>query len=241
MHTETIEYATGDAELEGYLAFDPARPGPRPGVIVAHAWRGRDDLAAEKAEALAGLGYVGFAADVYGKGLYAETDEQAQALMQPLLDDRRLLRERIGAAVHTLARDERVDSNRIGAIGFCFGGLTVLELARSGAPVRGVVSFHGLLHTPSPQDARNITGKVLALHGNDDPLAPPEHVAAFFQEMTAAGVDWQVIVYGNAMHAFTNPTASDPQKGLVYDPRADRRSWQAMRGFFEEVFGEEGM
>lgn len=236
MHTETIEYAVGNAELEGYLAYDPTKPGKRPGVLVAHAWRGRDDFVAEKAEALAELGYVGFAADVYGRGLSGDTDEKALALMQPLLDDRSVLRARIGAAVHTLAEHDMVDPHHLGAIGFCFGGLTVLELARSGAAVRGVVSFHGLLGNPNPQDAKNIRCKVLALHGNDDPLAPPEDVDAFGKEMTQAGVDWQMIVYGNSMHAFTNPSADDPANGLQYNADADRRSWQAMRAFFDEIF-----
>ncbi len=235
MHTETIEYAVGDVELEGYLALDASVPGPRPGVIVAHAWRGRNAFADRKAEALAELGYVGFAADVYGRGCSGETDEQATALMQPLVENRGMLRERIGAALHTLAEHDLVDATRIGAIGFCFGGLTVLELARSGAPVRGVVSFHGLLGTPDPADAENIRGKVLALHGQDDPLVPPEAVAAFSKEMSDAGVDWQMVVYGNCVHAFTNPNANDPAKGLKYDARADRRSWAAMKAFFEEV------
>ncbi len=236
MHTETIEYAAGDAELEGYLVYDPALKGRRPGVVVAHAWRGRDEFTAEKAKALARLGYVGFAADVYGRGLFGDTDDKAAALMQPLVDERSLLRARIGAAVHTLAEHHAADPRRLGAIGFCFGGLTVLELARSGAAVRGVVSFHGLLGTPDPRDARNIRGKVLALQGNDDPLAPPGDVAAFAREMTEAGVDWQMVVYGNTMHAFTNPAANAPARGLKYDARADRRSWQAMRSFFEEAF-----
>ncbi len=237
MHTKTIEYAAGDTELEGYLAYDPALKGRRPGVVVAHAWRGRDDFAAEKAVSLARLGYVGFAADVYGRGVFADTDEKALALMQPLVNDRKVLRARIGAAVRTLAEHHAADPRRLGAIGFCFGGLTALELARSGAAVRGVVSFHGLLGSPNPKDARNIRCKVLALHGNDDPLAPPADVAAFGREMTEAGVDWQMVVYGRTMHAFTNPAADDARKGLKYNVAADRRSWRAMRDFFEEVFG----
>lgn len=236
MHSETIEYAAGDVELEGYLALDPSRPGQLPGVVVAHPWRGRDTFADEKAEALADLGCAGFAADVYGRGLRGETDEQAAALMQPLLDDRDLLRRRIGAAVHTLATHDKVDARRIAAIGFCFGGLTVLELARGGAPVRGVVSFHGLLGTPDPGSTKSSGCKVLALHGNDDPLAPPRDVAAFTKEMTDAGVDWQMVVYGNCMHAFTNPGANNPARGLVYNADADRRSWQAMRSFLDEIF-----
>ena len=236
MHTETIEYTVGDLEMEGHLAFDATKSVRRPGVLVAHAWHGRDDFADVKAEALAELGYVGFAADVYGRGRFGETDDQAAALMQPLVDDRPLLRQRIAAALHTLASHDKVDPHRLAAIGFCFGGLTVLELARSGAALRGVVSFHGLLGTPEPRDAANITCKVLALHGNNDPFATTEAVAAFAKEMTDAGVDWQMAVYGNVMHAFTNPSANAPDKGLQYNRDADHRSWEAMNVFFDEIF-----
>ena len=236
MHTGAMRYSASGAELEGFLAADLTRRGRRPAVIVAHGWRGRDAFADGKARKLAELGYVGFAADVYGRGLRGDTDEKAAALMQPLMDDRALLRRRIGAAVQAMAEHKLVDPQRIGAIGFCFGGLTVLELARSGAAVRGVVSFHGLLRTPEPADARNIRCKILALHGHDDPLAPPQDVAAFADEMTTARVDWQMVMYGNTAHAFTNPAANDPAKGLRYDASADRRSWQAMRAFIEEVF-----
>jgi len=236
MHTQPISYASGDTELEGWIAWDPSIDGPRPGVVVAHAWRGRDTFADGKAEALARLGYVGFAADVYGRGRFAETDQQAAALMQPLADDRAELRARIGAAVHELAGHDLVDAGRIAAIGFCFGGLTVLELARGGAPVRGVVSFHGLLGTPSPADARHARARVLALHGHDDPLAPPADVAAFTKEMTGAGFDWQLVTYGHAMHAFTNPKADAADMGLKYDATADRRSWAHMQLFLDELF-----
>jgi dienelactone hydrolase len=234
MHTETIEYAAGETELEGYLAVADPGAGRRPGVVVAHAWRGRDAFADSRAQRLAELGYVGFAADVYGRGLFGTTDERARSLMEPLVADRRLLRQRIGAAVRTLAAHQTVDPRRIAAIGFCFGGLTVLELARGGAEVRGVVSFHGLL-APGPVAARHIGCKVLALHGHDDPLVPPGHVAAFASEMTAAGADWQMVVYGGAMHAFTNPAANEPARGLRYDASADRRSWRAMETFLEEI------
>ncbi len=236
MHTELMRYSGGGAELEGFLATDAARGGRRPAVIIAPAWRGRDDFADGKARALADLGYVGFAADVYGRGRRGETDEQAGALMQPLVDDRALLRARIGAAVTAVSAHKLVDPERLGAIGFCFGGLTVLELARSGAALRGVVSFHGLLRTPQPARAGTVRSKVLALHGYDDPLAPPQDVAAFAEEMTAAKVDWQMVMYGNTVHAFTNPAANNPAGGMRYDATADRRSWAAMRAFFEEQF-----
>jgi dienelactone hydrolase len=259
MHTELIRYTSTlrngdcprrglspsallrptDPEFEGYLAADlrpPAHRTPRPAVIVAHAWRGRDDFADSKARQLATLGYVGFAADVYGRNQRGDTDEGAAALMDPLVADRQLLRHRITAALNTISAHPLVDPTRIAAIGFCFGGLTALELARSGAPIRAAVTFHGLLRTPTPADAKNIRCKILALHGHDDPLAPPEDVQSFAQEMTSAEVDWQIHIYGNTAHAFTNPAATDRARGLHYDPTADRRSWQAMRAFFEEVF-----
>ncbi|MHC4989850.1 MAG: dienelactone hydrolase family protein [Planctomycetota bacterium] len=235
MHTERIEYAHGSVALEGYLAYDPSISGPRPGVLVAPTWAGRNDFADGKAEALAALGYVGFALDMYGGGVVGSGPEENEQLMQPLMDDRLLLRERMGAALHTLREYDMVDPHRVGAIGFCFGGLCVLDLARSGAPVRGVVSFHGLLQECPTHPCGEVDARILVLHGYDDPFARPDQLRSFCREMTNAGAEWEVHVYGNTMHAFTNPNANDRATGTVYDERADRRSWRAMETFFEEV------
>jgi dienelactone hydrolase len=221
-------------ELEAHVAWDDAREGPRPAVLIAHAFAGQGDFERRAAERLAALGWVGIALDNYGKGILGATRDECVALMRPFLDDRDRLRRRLLAGFEAARGHRLVDAARVGAIGFCFGGLCALDLARSGAPLRGVVSFHGLL-APSGLPARPIVAKVLALHGHDDPLGPPDQVLAFEREMTAAGVDWQVHVYGGTKHAFTNPAAAAPEVGNVYDPAADRRSWASMRLFFDEA------
>ena len=235
IQTRTIEYIHGGDVFEGLLAWDDGQLGPRPAVAVAHAWAGRSAFEDGKARALAELGYVGFAMDVYGKGRRGRTKEENAALMTPLVQDRPLLQARLGAALQTLAAQPEVDPQRLAAIGFCFGGLSVLDMARCGLPLRGVVSFHGLFTPPGNTAGRAISAKVLALHGWDDPMATPEAVLAFAREMTQAGADWQLHAYGGTMHAFTNPEANDPGFGTVYSARADARSWQAMRQFLAEV------
>jgi dienelactone hydrolase len=235
MRTDTIRYKDGDVELEGFCAFKKKKDGARPAVLVAHAWGGLGDLERDKARALAKLGYVGFALDLYGAGKRGSGPEENAKLMQPFLDDRALLRRRMLAALEAARALEVADAKRIGAIGFCFGGLCVLDLARSGADVRGVVSFHGLLGAPDGASKAQIRAKVLVLHGHDDPLVPKEQFDRFTAEMTERGVDWQVHQYGATMHAFTNPNANDRAFGTVYDEKADRRSWIAMKDFFEEV------
>jgi len=235
METTTVEYHDGDTLLEGYLAHDGSS-GKKPAVLVAHAWGGRDTFECQKAEALAELGYVGFAIDNYGKGILGTSMEENSALMAPFLEDRGMLRQRLLAGLDTLAGLEMVDSSRIAAIGFCFGGLCVLDLARSGADVKGVVSFHGLFGAPENLPNETIKAKVLALHGHDDPMVPPESVLALETEMTQAGVDWQVHAYGHTSHAFTNPQANMPDNGMIYSGNADKRSWTAMKNFLEEIF-----
>ena len=189
-----------------------------------------------KARKIAELGYVGFALDMYGKGVLGSSNEENASLMQPFMDDRQFLQQRITAALNTVKQLPWVDDNNIAAMGFCFGGLCVLDLARTGADIKGVVSFHGLLGAPDNTKGNLIKAKILALHGHDDPMASPEQVLAFQTEMTQAGVDWQFISYGNTVHAFTNPVANDPDFGTVYQADADRRSWLAMQGFFAEIF-----
>ena len=191
---------------------------------------------AEKAIKLAELGYVGFAVDMYGKGVLGTSPEQNSLLMQPFMEDRLLLQKRMQAALYAVRLLPWVDDHNIAAIGFCFGGLCVLDLARSGSDVKGVVSFHGLLGAPTQTQGKLIKAKVLALHGHDDPLATPDQVIAFEQEMTLAGVDWQLQCYGHTAHAFTNPLANDPDNGMVYRAHADSRSWLAMKNFLSEIF-----
>jgi dienelactone hydrolase len=235
--SKPVEYKQGDTVLEGWSVYDDAVHGKRPGVLVVHQWKGLSDYEKKRADMLARLGYNVFAADVYGKGIRPQTTKEAGAQAGKYRNDRALLRERVRAALDVLAKQENTDPQRIAAIGYCFGGTAVLELARSGAPVAGVVSFHGGLTTPNPGDAKQIKAKVLALTGADDPGVPPKDVEAFAQEMREGGVDWQLVSYGGAVHAFTDWNAgNDNSKGLAYNERADRRSWEAMREFFGEIF-----
>jgi len=235
--TEVVEYRHGDGVLEGYLAYDDALTGKRPGVMVVHEWMGHDPYVRMRAEQLARLGYVAFALDMYGKGVRAKDAKEAAALAGRFKADRPLMRARAGAGLDVLRKQARVDPSRLAAIGYCFGGTVALELARGGADLVSVVSFHGGLDTPTPEDAKNIRGKVLVLHGGDDPSVPPKQVDAFQEEMRKGGVDWQFVSYGGAVHRFTNPEAgSDNSMGRAYNERADRRSWEAMKSFFAETF-----
>lgn len=237
LHTETITYHQGDTALKGYLVYDPAVTGPRPGVLVVHEWWGLNDYARSRADQLARLGYVALAVDMYGNGATAGTPQEAGAMMTPLKNNRPLMRERINAALATLKAQPQTDPKRVAAIGYCFGGTTVLELARSGAELAGVVSFHGGLDTPTPADAKNIRCKVLAAHGADDPYVPTAQVQAFQDEMRNAGVDWELNYYGDSVHGFTNPqNGADKAKGVAYNEKADQRSWVAMKTFFAEIF-----
>jgi dienelactone hydrolase len=233
--TETVEYKHGDQILEGYLAYDDAN-GKRPGVLVVHEWMGLNEYAKKRARQLAELGYVAFAADIYGKGIRPANQKEAGEQASIYKKDRNLMRERAKAGLEVLKKQDVTDDSKLAAIGYCFGGTTVLELARSGADVQGVVSFHGGLDTPKPEDAKNIKGKVLALHGADDPFVTAKEVQAFEREMREAKVDWQLVSYGGAVHAFTNPDAGkDVSKGAAYDEKADKRSWEAMQAFLREA------
>lgn len=237
MHSSNYLYHHGEQELHGFLAYDDSHDKPRPAVLVAHDWSGRNEFACEKAQMLAGLGYVGFALDMYGQGRLGDTVPEKKALMEPLVSDRSLLRERIRAGYDALIALPEVDINRVAAIGFCFGGLCVLDLARSGAEVKGVVSFHGILSPPQEKLPKNfIKAKVLALHGYNDPMVLPKQVEEFCQEMTEAKVDWQVHMYGHTQHGFTNPQANDLQMGTVYQATSEHRSFQSMRNFLQEIF-----
>lgn len=236
MKTQNIEYHHNDQLLEGFIAFNEKKSHKRPAVIVVHDWSGRNEFACDKANKLAELGYVGFALDMYGKGKIGKDKEEKTQLITPFIQDRTLLRDRLFAALETLKKNEFVDQQRIAAIGFCFGGLCVLDLARSGADIKGVISFHGLLNAPEHLPQEKITAKVLALHGFDDPMVTPAQVLTFQQEMTKANVDWQMHIYGHTMHGFTNPLANDPVFGTVYNPVAEQRAWLAMKDFLTEIF-----
>lgn len=238
VRTEVVTYKQGDVKLVGYLAYDEAVKGPCPAVLVVHEWWGLNDYVKRRSEQLASLGYIAFAADIYGNGIVAADPKEAGALAGKFRGgDRKLLRERANTGLQVLLNHPLVDKQRIAAIGYCFGGTTVLELARSGAPLEGVVSFHGGLDTPDPADAKNIRARVLVLHGADDPNVPAAQVAAFQQEMRTAKVDWQMVAYGGAVHAFTNPASgADPSKGVAYNEKADKRSWEHMKVFFAEIF-----
>ena len=237
IQSKVIEYKQGDTPLEGVLVYDAGTSGKRPGVLIAHQWKGLTDYEKKRAEMLAKLGYVVFATDVYGKGIRPKDPQAAGAESSKYKNDRALLRRRIQAGLEILEKDEMTDPKRIAAIGYCFGGTTVIELARSGANIAGVVSFHGALDSPHPQDGRNIKCKVLALHGADDPFVPAADVVAFEEEMRNAKVDWQLVKYGGAVHGFTDWNAgSDNSKGMAYNEKADHRSWQDMQQFFAEIF-----
>ena len=235
LREQLVEYRDGGTLLEGFLCHDDARTGPLPAVLISHAWGGRDEFVERKARRLAWHGYAAFALDMYGKGRRGNTQEENQALMTPFVQDRALLARRINAALAAVKGLPPVDARRVAAMGFCFGGMCVLDLARSGAEVRGVVSFHGLLKPNGLPAAPRSAAKILMLHGYDDPLAPPEDVLAVAREFTQAGADWQLHAYGHTVHSFTNPDADMPQNGMQYSDRADRRSWHALLQFLDEV------
>jgi dienelactone hydrolase len=237
LYMQTVSYRQGGEELKGYLAYDKAIAGPRPAILVVHEWWGLNDYIRRRVNQLADLGYIAFAADIYGNGLVTRDPQDAGKFAGRFRGDRQLLRNRAIAGLQVLTGEPLADKKRVAAIGYCFGGTTVLELARSGAEVLGIVSFHGGLDTPNPADAKNIKGKVLALHGADDTFVPPQQVSAFQDEMRKANVDWQMVFYGGAVHSFTNPdSGSDPSRGMAYNEKADTRSWEHMKVFFTELF-----
>lgn len=232
MHENLISYREGDVALDARVVF-PDETGPRPAVLVCHAWGGRDDFAEDKARELAKLGYVGAAIDLYGVGRRGTDRASSEALMTELVSNPPRFRARLTAAFDAVRALEGVDPDRIGAIGFCFGGLSAILLARMGLPLRTVVSFHGLLKIGDRLETRP-QAKLLVLHGQDDPMAPPSDVGAFAEEMKRIDADWELHVYPKTMHAFTNPSANDPSFGTVYEPRAAKRSWAAMTRFLDD-------
>lgn len=237
IQTKTIEYKQGDTTLEGVMIYDDAVKTKRPGVLIVHQWLGLTDYEKNRATMLAQLGYVTFCADIYGKGVRPNGVSEAGPMAGKYKTDRALLRARVNAGLDAFRKSELVDTRRIAAIGYCFGGTTVLELARSGADLAGVVSFHGGLDSPTPADGKNIKCKILACHGADDPFVAAKDLTAFESEMRDNKVDWQLIAYGGAVHSFTQPMAgNDNSKGAAYNERADKRSWEALKQFLAELF-----
>lgn len=238
--TQVLDYKDGKTKLQGYVAYDDASTEKRPSVLIVHEWWGHDEYVRKRTEQVAALGYVAFAVDMYGTGVNTRDFKEAARLSGIYKGDRNLMRQRINAALNVLRKDSRipfVDGSKVAAIGYCFGGTTVLELARSGADVNGVVSFHGGLDTPNIDDAKKIKTKVLVLHGADDPYVTNEQVLAFEDEMRKANVDWQLTKYSGSVHGFTNAgNGTDNSKGMAYNANADRRSWEAMKQFFNEIF-----
>jgi dienelactone hydrolase len=236
VQSKTVTYKDGETECEGFIAWDAGRKGIRPVVLVVHDWMGRGEFDEARAKQLAELGYLAFSADVYGKGVRPKNAEQAGDAAGSWKADVPALRTRLKAALDTALADASADKTRVAILGYCFGGTCALELARSGADIDGAISFHGGLDSETPDDAKAIKGKVLVLHGADDPFADLESVLALNEEMKNAGVDYQVVLYGHAVHSFTNRRAgTDNSKGAAYNEKADRRSWEAMQDFLADA------
>jgi dienelactone hydrolase len=235
LKTKWIEYKHGNVVLKGYLAYNDGIKGKRPGVLVVPCFRGLKDFDQGRAEQLAKLGYIAFAIDMYG--VRPKDDQEAFALARIYGEDRPMMRSRATAGLEVLQKHKLTDAGHMAAIGYCFGGCVALELARSGADMAGIVGFHAGLDTPNPDDGKNIKGKVLILHGAEDPFVPIKQVLAFQDEMRKANVDWQMVFYGGAVHGFSMPeSGTDPSKPVAYDEKADKRSWAAMKSFFTEIF-----
>ena len=239
---EEVEYKAGATVLKGYLAYDDAVKGKRPGVVVVHEWWGHNEYARERARMLAGLGYTAIALDMYGDGHQAHHPDEAGKFSGEVRKNLAVAKQRFDAAVGVLKKHASVDGKRIGAIGYCFGGAIVLEMARQGENLKGVVSFHGSLNTDNPAKPGKVKAKALVLTGADDPFVPAEQVEAFKKEMDAAKVDYRVIVYPGAKHSFTSKGADELGKQFnmpfAYNAEADQKSWAEMQDFFKKVFGK---
>jgi len=235
--TKTISYRQGGVDLQGFLAYDNLLKGKHPGVLIVHEWWGLNDYARKRAEQIASLGYVAFALDMYGKNKVTDHPKQAQEFMKQVTENIETWRHRAIAGLNILKQQPNMDPTRIAAIGYCFGGSTVQQLAYSGANIKGIVSFHGSLILPPASTLRPIKAKFLICHGAADPFTKPEMITSYIAAMNASGIDWQMDIYGHAKHGFTNPGADKygmPQLG--YNRLADLRSWQAMKQFFNEIF-----
>jgi dienelactone hydrolase len=234
--TRTIEHTLDGQIFESLLVFDAAQQGPRPAVLVHHGWEGRSEGQEKFTERLTDQGYAAVAVDLFGKGRRGKTTEECRALMAPLMQDRALVRKRLLKVMEVAQNLPEVDRGKIAAIGFCFGGLCALDLARAGGKVKGVASFHGLFTPPDLPLVTPIDAKVIAFHGWDDPFTPPDQVLAFGKEFTEAKADWQLHAFGGTVHAFMNESADMPEMGLLYSSRAAARAWSELRLFLAEVF-----
>ena len=233
MKTEKITYQSGENSFEGFLAQPEGDSNPC--VLIAHTWAGRDAFVEEKAKLLTELGYAAFAIDMYGDGKIGTSNEENAGMMQPLLDDREELARRALASLDAVSKIDSIDASKIVIMGYCFGGLVAMDLARTGADIKGAVSFHGFLAGPE-NSTNKIKAKLLALHGDSDPMVGQDQIESFRQEMTSKKVDWQLHVFGGAMHSFTNPEANDPDFGAVYSKNADERSWKIFTDLLKELF-----
>ena len=242
IQSKVIEYKDGDVVLEGYMVWDDENHGDnaaKPGVLIVHEWWGHNDYARKRAEQMAKIGYVTFALDMYGKGVKADNAGDAGKLAMPFYQNRALMRSRATAGLNVLKNSKMVDSKRIAAIGYCFGGTTAIELARSGADLAGIVSFHGGLDFPDAADTKQIKGSVLICTGADDPMVAVEQVNKFAQQLKDANIDYQIHSYGGAVHAFTNPAADSHNiPGVKYNEKADKRSFTAMKDFFTDILSK---
>ena len=236
--TQDVDYKDGKTALRGFLAYDDAKASA-PGILIAHQWMGLTDYEKGRAKQLAELGYVAFAADIYGKDVKIADAKEAGAQAGKYKGDRKLLRSRMLAALKTLKAQKGVEADQTAAIGYCFGGTAALELGRAGGDTKGIVSFHGGLDSPTPEDGKNFKSKVLVMQGADDPFVPKKDIAACEDELKAAKVDYQFVFYSGAVHAFTQPEAgNDNSKGAAYNASADKRSWIALNNFLTEIFAK---
>jgi dienelactone hydrolase len=236
--TETVTYKVGDKTFKGYMAWDDAAQGKRPGVLVFHEWWGLNDYAKKRAEQLAGMGYVAFAVDMYGEGKITEHPDEAKTFATAVRKDTKEWEARAAAALKILREDEKVDGKKLAAMGYCFGGSTALQLAYSGADFAAAVSFHGALIVPTDEQTKAVKAKILICHGAADPFIPDEMAQKTRAALEKGNVDYAMIYYGGAQHSFTNPGADHKEmKGMRYNANADHRSWAAMSGMFRDVFG----
>ena len=238
VQTKRVPYTHGEVQLIGHLAWDDAIKGKRPGVLIVHEWWGLNDYARKRAEQLASMGYVAFAVDMYGKGKVTTHPDQASTWMKETTANIKSWQARAMEGLKILQSHDLIDADRIAAIGYCFGGATVTQLAYSGASVKGIVSFHGSLPLPDPTQVTRTKAKILIAHGNADPFLTEDHIKTFRSTLDKAGLDWQMIVYAGARHSFTNPGADQfGMDALKYNKEADQRSWHHMQLFFDELFG----
>jgi dienelactone hydrolase len=237
IQTHKVTYSDSTHTYEGVVAYEETSE-KRPVVMIAHAFGGQSKFEESKAIELANLGYIGFAIDLYGKGKRATSPDEAQQLMDVLNSDRSLLLERMKTSLTQAKKFEFAEETKVGAIGFCFGGKCVLDLARSGASLSGIVSFHGLYDAPGFNQDQKITTPLLILHGWNDPLATPDATVALANELSDKGADWEINAYGNTGHAFTNPNAKFPEKGLVYNEEVSDKAWMRMTSFFKKAFDD---